>query len=96
MFDSLEKSLASHEDRIRKIIDNAVSASQTALVEDLQHKHNALMKENEQLRELYQSEMRAHRASINNLARLFDVLARVTGGNADPPDMSGVLLPEDS
>lgn len=78
MLVSVKIELSLHEARVREIVNNAVDTSQRAVLNDLEAKHNALMKENEKLRKLYLSEMTAHRTSLDNLARLLQLKDRLT------------------
>lgn len=78
MLAAVKQLLSSHEDRIREFVDAAVTTSHAAMVKDLQQKHHALLKENEELRTLYQSETQEHRACIENLGKVLTVMARMT------------------
>lgn len=78
MLVSVKTELSSHEACVREMVDNAVNTSQRAVLKDLEDKHNALMKENEEWRKLYLSEMTAHRTSLDNLAKLLQLKDRLT------------------
>lgn len=70
--------LASVQQSVREIVKDAVNTSQATMVEELTRKHDALMQENAQWRELYQSEMAAHRTSMQNVTRLLQVMVKMT------------------